>query len=369
MDREAIKTDELKALYLLNNMHGMYSDKLMRIYEHFTSFADAYRADAKEYYEAGIFVRKQTGEAFDELKRRENTLLHRAESFGRQGIRLVSMFDEAYPKRLDNIKDKPPLLYVAGRMPDEVRHTAAMIGARNCSEYGRTVARMFAGELAGKGVQIVSGLAYGIDIEAAYGSLGSAGESYAVLGNGINICYPRHNAEAYDRMRHGEGGIISEFPPDTAAIGYHFVLRNRIISGLSDVLIVIEAAKKSGTAITVGYALDQGKEVFALPGRIDDPLGYGCNRFIKEGANIITESKDILDYFGIGDEEENDTALVTADMGENERKVYEVLGMEPMHIEKISANAGLDIADTLTVLAELESKGLVNSPRRAFFSR
>ena len=146
-------------------------------------------------------------------------------------------------------------------------------------------------------------------------------------------------------------------------------MRNRIISGLSDVLIVIEAAKKSGTAITVGYALDQGKEVFALPGRIDDPLGYGCNRFIKEGANIITESKDILDYFGIGDEEENDTALVTADMGENERKVYEVLGMEPMHIEKISANAGLDIADTLTALAELESEGLINSPRRAFFSR
>lgn len=369
MDREAIKTDELKALYLLNNMHGMYSDKLLRIYEHFDSFADAYRADVKEYYEAGLFVRMQTGEAYEELKRRENALLHRAESFGRQGIRLVSMFDEAYPKRLDNIKDKPPLLYVSGHMPDDNRHSAAMIGARNCSEYGRTVARMFAGELAQKGVQIVSGLAYGIDIEAAYGSLGAAGESYAVLGNGINICYPRHNAEAYDRMRHGEGGIISEFPPDTAAIGYHFVLRNRIISGLSDVLIVIEAAKKSGTAITVGYALDQGKEVFALPGRIDDPLGYGCNRFIKEGANIITESKDILDYFGIGDEEGTDTVLLTADMGENERKIYEVLGMEPMHIEKISANAGLDIADTLTALAELESAGLINSPRRAFFSR
>lgn len=427
MNKTGCSAEELRALYLLNNMRGMLSDKLLRIYEYFGSYQEAYSADIHEYIEAGLIVKDSTKDAFAELKAREAMLLRRAEGFADKGIRLVSMFDPEYPKRLDNIKNKPPLLYVSGKLPDDNRHAAAIVGSRKCSEYGSTVAELFAAELAANGVQIVSGLAYGIDGAAARGSLRAADESYGVLGCGINICYPKYNGALYDRMRHGAGGIISELPLDTPAQGYNFVLRNRIISGLSDVLIVIEAGHKSGTSITVGYALDQGKEVYALPGRIDDPLGYGCNQFIKEGANIITEAADILRFFELQDEhctankdnidetecndvcatessreaqrkalresqgeakrqlpqkakesfdkrktiktDQNCTIKQYAGLDHIERQVYESLLLEPQHVEHIAYRAKLDVADAVTALMMLEAKGLIRSPRYAYYQR
>ena len=399
---------ELRALYLLNNMKGMLSDKLLRIYEHFGSYEYAYNADVREYIEAGLFVRSSMQDAFAELKNRETLLLRRAESFEKKGIHLISMFDKEYPQRLDHIRNKPPLLYVNGKLPEDSRRAAAIVGSRKCSEYGRTVAEMFAAELAEYGVQIVSGLAHGIDAAAAKGSLRTANESYGILGCGINICYPRYNEALYDRMRRGEGGIVSELPLDTPAIGYNFVLRNRIISGLSDVLIVIEAGRKSGTSITVGYALEQGREVYALPGRIDDPLGYGCNQFIKEGANIITEAADVLRYFEISrehigtivpeadsekaesmrhsmDDDENernsmgddgkvkrcmdDDGNVKRSMDDDERQVYDVLKLEPQHLEHIAVQAGLDVSDAVTALMTLEAKRVIRSPRYAYYQR
>ena len=431
IEKKGCSEAELKSLYLLNNMSGMFSDKLLKLYEYFGSYECAYNADIREYTEAGLIVRDSAKAAFEELKKREMQLLKRAESFDKMGIRLISMFDAAYPTRLDNIKDKPPLLYVRGNMPADNRHTAAIVGARKCSEYGSTVAEIFARELAEGDVQVVSGLASGIDAAAAVGSLKGAGESYAVLGGGVNICYPRMNAALYDRMRKGEGGIISELPLDAPAIGYNFVLRNRIISGLSDVVIVIEAGRQSGTSITVGYALEQGREVYALPGRIDDPLGYGCNQFIKEGANIITEAADVLRYFEMQDARErgalpaSDTGLSDAAMvgnaaivsnatmagngaehtgerrasllasapiggitaqtdgradstdrirehrllalGDAERKVYSVLKLEPLHIEAIALSCGLSTQDTIETLMSLEAEGLVSSPRQAHY--
>ena len=408
MIKTGCSDEELRALYLLNNMRGILSDKLLRIYDYFGSYRDAYAADIREFTEAGLIVKDSTKAAFAELKVREAMLLRRAEGFEAKGIRLVSMFDEEYPERLSNIKNKPPLLYVCGRLPDDNRHAAAIVGSRKCSEYGSTVAELFASELADNDVQIVSGLAYGIDGAAARGSLRAANESYGVLGCGINICYPKYNGALYDRMRHGAGGIVSELPLDTPAQGYNFVLRNRIISGLSDVLIVIEAGRKSGTSITVGYALDQGREVYALPGRIDDPLGYGCNQFIKEGANIITEAADVLHFFELQDErtainrenadsaeeyvpeveqlkrhgsekivnerrkvKSGDTEIPRKPEGLNadELAVYEVLMLEPQHIEHIADRAGLDVADTVTVLMMLEAKGFVRSPRYAYYQR
>lgn len=428
IDKKGCNEAELKALYLLNNMSGMYSDKLLRIYEHFGSYEYAYHADVREYIEAGLIVRDSARAAFAALKKREEILLRRSEGLADKGIRLISMFDREYPDRLDNIKDKPPLLYVGGKLPADGRHSAAIVGSRKCSEYGSTVAEMFAAELAEHNVQIVSGLAYGIDGAAARGALRGGCESYGVLGCGINVCYPKSNAVLYDRMRQGEGGIISELPLDAPAVGYNFVLRNRIISGLSDVLIVIEAGRKSGTSITVGYALDQGREVYALPGRIDDPLGYGCNQFIKEGANIITEAADVLRYFDMADScgsldmQERDrqkmnsqlstcwkpevdsnrdnaaihdiakpqascktpgnhgmTAEYTSrskhieavlkELGNNERRVYNLLRLEPQHVECIAELARMDMADAVTALMMLETMKLAHSPRHAYYQR
>ncbi len=415
LEKRGCAEAELKSLYLLNNMTGMFSDKLLKLYEHFGSYEYAYNADVREYTEAGLIVRDSAKEAFAELKRRETHLLRRAESLDRMGIRLVSMFDAAYPARLDNIKDKPPLLYVRGKLPSDSRHSAAIIGSRKCSEYGSTVAEIFARELAEEEVQVVSGLACGIDAAAACGSLAGAGESYAVLGGGVNICYPRMNAALYDRMRQGEGGLVSELPLDAPALGYNFVLRNRIISGLSDVVIVIEAGRNSGTSITVGYALEQGREVYALPGRIDDPLGYGCNQFIKEGANVITEAADVIRYFSMQDAMHRglikDTKVLPATghtassrnlgstvgafstkpvhtghvdsmdssradkmrerrlaaLSDTERSVYSVLKLEPMHTEEIALRCGLSTQDTIETLMSLEAEGLVSSPRQAHY--
>lgn len=383
---------ELKALYLLNSMHGMFSDKLLKVREHFGSYAEAYGADADEYYAAGLFVKGGMADAYEELKRNEAKLLKRAESFEAAGIRLIADFDAAYPERLKNIPDRPPLLYVSGNLPDDSRPSAAIVGSRKCSEYGRSAAEKFAGELAVHGVQIVSGLAYGIDGAAARGSLRTAGESYGVLGCGINICYPKSNERMYDAMRHGAGGIVSEFSLDTPAIGYHFVLRNRLIAGLADVLIVIEAAAKSGTATTVEYALAQGRDVYALPGRIDDPLGYGCNRLIKDGASVITESADILDYFGINDTSSDITvrsgnsngnvccggAGASAEAGiydngtglsSDETAVLKVLGMEPHHTEVIAAESGLSVWEASAALSMLEARGLAESVRQSYFRK
>ena len=183
---------------------------------------------------------------------------------------------------------------------------AAIIGARLASGYGREQARRFARRLASRGITIISGMARGIDGIAQKAALDAGGRSYAVLGCGVDICYPEENRELYDRLLQ-EGGIISEYPPGTYPEARLFPQRNRIISGLSDLVLVIEARKRSGTLITVDMALEQGREVYALPGRVSDSLSDGCNRLIRQGAGAATCPEDILEFFfGTGDREHSE---------------------------------------------------------------
>ena len=368
--REMQDERERRALFLLNHMTGMLSDKLLKIYEYFGSFEEAYSRDADVYFDAGLFQKAQLRENYRKLRENEGRLLKEYEQLKSSGIRMIMLTDEDYPERLRQIADRPPLIYVGGKLPDENRPTAGIIGSRKCSEYGKSVAEFFAGELAARGIQIVSGLAYGIDAAAAAGSLNAASESYGVLGCGINICYPRENWPLYHRMKLGEGGVISEFPPDDDAFGFHFILRNRLIAGLSDVLMVIEAGEKSGTATTVGYALDQGKEVYALPGRITDPLGFGCNRMLKEGANVLTSPSDILEYFGM--EEGSVLKMGEKDLGKlnlHEKKLYGALSQKSQHVESLAVKCGFPLGETLSLLAGLEAKGYAVSPRGAYYRR
>ncbi len=362
--------EELQALFLLNNMNGMLSDKLLQAYEYFGSFREAYESDADVYFAAGLFRKESMRDNFEALKAGEDRLLQRYDRLKEEGIQLVSILDEDYPKRLRTIDDRPPLLYVCGRLPDEDRPTAGIIGARKCSEYGRSTAEFFAGELAQRGIQVVSGLAGGIDGAAAEGALRAARESYGVLGCGVNVCYPAENRILYRKMKKGEGGLISEFPPEATALGFHFVLRNRIISGLSDVLMVIEAGEKSGTATTVEYALNQGREIYALPGRISDPLGFGCNRMLKEGANVLTSPSDILEYFGLGEKEILKMGeRKSAGLKGKERLVYDSLSFEMQHVETIADSCRLGIGETLGILNELELKGCAISPGGAYYKK
>ena len=212
-----------------------------------------------------------------------------------QDIRFAVYDDPEYPSRLRNIPDPPFGLYYYGRLPSGTHPSAAIIGTRMASAYGRDQARLFARTIAAEGVQIVSGMAIGIDGIAGRGALDADGDTFAVLGCGVDICYPKENADLYGALLE-RGGILSEYPPGTEPQRGLFPSRNRIISGLSDVVLVIEAREKSGTLITVDRALEYGIDVFALPGRVTDRNSRGCNELIRQGAGIATSPQDILDY-------------------------------------------------------------------------
>ncbi|MDO5702159.1 MAG: DNA-processing protein DprA [Lachnospiraceae bacterium] len=209
-------------------------------------------------------------------------------------IRIIGENDSAYPERLRSVTGRPSALYVYGDLPDDGVPTAAIVGARMCSGYGRATAYEFGRVLAKNGVQIISGMAAGIDSSSQEGALDAGGKSFAVLGNGVDICYPRQSSALYRRLM-DEGGLISEQPPGTKPLPYYFPERNRIISALADVVIVVEAKARSGSLITVDFALAQGRSVFAVPGRVGDELSDGCNYLIAQGAGIAYAPKAILD--------------------------------------------------------------------------
>ncbi|MBE6000743.1 MAG: DNA-protecting protein DprA [Sarcina sp.] len=226
------------------------------------------------------------------------------ENLARTGIFFSCIIEESFPTRLRFIPDPPFGIYCRGPLlppgpppfPGLESPAAAVIGARLASGYGREQARRFSYRMASRGITIISGMARGIDGIAQTAALDAGGRSYAVLGCGVDICYPEENRSLYDRLLQ-QSGILSEYPPGTPPEARLFPLRNRIISGLADAVLVIEARKKSGTLITVDMALEQGRDVFALPGRVSDSLSDGCNRLIRQGAAPATCPEDLLEYF------------------------------------------------------------------------
>lgn len=209
-------------------------------------------------------------------------------------IRVLRQQDAEYPERLREIPNPPKELYVLGRVPEEQLPTVAVIGARDCSEYGKYVASGLGAALGHSGIQVVSGMARGIDGIGQEAALDAGGSSFAVLGCGVDICYPAGNRRLYEKLRPG-GGILSEYPPGTPPLPGHFPPRNRIVSGLSDAVVVVEAREKSGTLITVDMALEQGREVYVVPGRVTDPLSSGCNRLLKLGAGLLLDQGEFVE--------------------------------------------------------------------------
>lgn len=213
---------------------------------------------------------------------------------GEAGIRMVERGERDYPARLLEIPDPPERLYVLGKLPEEKVPSVAIIGARECSEYGNYVAARL-GECMGRnGIQVVSGMARGIDGIGQTAALDAGGSSFAVLGSGVDVCYPARNRRLYERLWE-RGGVLSEYPPGTPALSRNFPPRNRIVSGLADAVVVVEAREKSGTLITVDMALEQGKEVYAVPGRVTDALSSGCNRLVKLGAAVLLDPEELAE--------------------------------------------------------------------------
>ena len=263
----------------------------------------------------------------------------------------------AYPERLRNIPDPPYGIFYRGKLPAEETLSVAVVGARECSAYGSYVAQGIGETLGECGVQVISGMARGIDGISQAAALDAGGSSYGVLGCGVDVCYPKSNRELYERLCE-QGGILSAYPPGTEPRPQNFPPRNRIVSGLADVLIVVEARNKSGTLITVDMALEQGREVYAVPGRVTDRLSDGCNRLLKQGAGVFLSPEDFLRE--IGSEripEKNRRTMAPKDkdakiaesgkvkMLETPRKrvhlepelqaVYQALTLEPQNVEEI----------------------------------
>lgn len=210
-----------------------------------------------------------------------------------KGISFTTVFDEDYPLRLKNIDRPPYALYYIGDLPKDDVPSVAIIGARNCTEYGTFIANAFGTALAKEGINIISGMAIGVDGIAQRAALNTGGITYAILGSGVDICYPEANVRLYNAIKES-GGIISTFPPGTTPQKRFFPERNRIVAGLSDLVLVVEARLKSGTGITVELALKMGKDVYAVPGRITDRLSDGCNMLIRQGAGIALSPEDII---------------------------------------------------------------------------
>lgn len=254
----------------------------------------------KEVYQAeekllASFLPKRVVDNIKEAQKQE--IFAPYELLHKKGIQMYPFYHPLYPKRLLSVPDRPFCLYAKGRLPEDDRMSLAIVGARDCSEYGRYVAEKFAGELAGCGVQIISGMARGIDGLAGGAAVVAGGDTYAVLGCGVDICYPSTNVTLYEDIC-AKGGVLSEYLPGTPPAPGLFPARNRIISGLADAVLVVEARQKSGTLITVDMALEQGREVFVVPGRITDRLSDGCNKLIEQGAAVALSPKQILAELG-----------------------------------------------------------------------
>lgn len=279
-------------------------------------------------------------------------------------IQLVTFPMHTYPSKLRTIFHPPYALYVKGNLPSEDVPAIAIVGARKCTPYGEKCAIDFASKLSACGAEIISGLAIGIDGMGQRAAVNQDARTFAVLGSGVDVCYPRNHIGLYmDILEHG-GGILSEQLPGSRPVGWNFPMRNRIISGLSDVVLVIEAKEKSGSLITADLAMDQGKDVYALPGPVTSTYSQGCNRLIKQGAGILLTPEELLEDLAVSGkiclpkitEKSNEKEIM---LESTEKLVYSCVSFDSKNVDTIASETKLPILMVINTLVSLELKGLI----------
>jgi DNA processing protein len=273
------------------------------------------------------------------------------------GAQVLTLDDSAYPNRLRQIADAPPVLYVKGSLTDADDWAIAVVGTRRSTAYGRQVTERIVGEIAAAGVTVVSGLARGIDTLAHRAALAHDGRTIAVLGSGVDRIYPDENRALAEQIVK-QGAVISEFPIGTQPDAMNFPRRNRIISGLTRGTLIVEADYKSGAMHTANYAAEQGRDVFAVPGSILSPMSAGPNHLIKEGARVVTEAADILDELNLTAVVEQRTARETLPADPVEATLLDLLTHEPVHVDDLTRAARLPSSVVSATLTLLELKGL-----------
>ena len=343
---------------------NMWHRKIALLMRKFGSPGRVWKASYEQLVQSGILKEEDAGELCES---REN-FDPAAEwcKLEQKGIRFLTDRSEEFPKKLLDIPDRPYALFIKGCIhSDETEKRVAVIGARVCSAYGRYAAGKFAGELAEYGIATVSGMARGVDSAAHQGTVDAGGRTYAILGCGVDICYPPENKYLYDRIIE-QGAVLSEYPPGTRPNAWQFPERNRLISGMADCVVITEARQKSGSLITVKHALEQGVDVCAVPGRINDVLSNGCNRLIQEGAFPATSTLDILFNMGINVKKNEKTKIFLEKQNE---VLYSVLDLQPQTPDEIMQKTGMNRGTVYEGLLWLLMHGLAEEPVKNYYIR
>lgn len=352
--------NDLKYWLALSQFYKFGPIKFKKLKNYFPDIESAYKASYKDYLEAGL--EEKIAEEFMIFKHQidPDKLL---EKLNKEKLSALTIEDPAYPKLLKQIYDPPFILYYRGRLEAFDGFLLAVVGARKYSDYGRQVAEKLVRELVLSNLTIVSGLALGIDALAHTAAIEAGGKTIAVLGSGLdqqNI-YPSQNRYLADKIQAHGGLILSEYPIGTMPLKHHFPQRNRIVSGLSSATLVIEASEKSGALITAFHALEQNREVFAVPGSIYSGVSEGANRLIAMGAKLVTGAKDIIETMNLTEAaayiENKKIIPETAE----EELILGRLSYEPLHIDELKQLTRLDTAVINSTLTIMEMKGLVKN--------
>jgi len=354
----------------LNMIPGLGAARCQKLLNHFGSPQRIFEADLNELQHVsgiGEYTARQIINFKDKLNIEKE--IARIE---REKVSLVTFYDDNYPSNLKSIFDPPIVLYVKGKLLAEDRIAIAVVGTRRPTTYGKMVAEKLSKELAERDITVVSGLARGIDTCAHRGALSGKGRTIAVLGCGIDICYPPENRPLFDEI--GErGALISEFPMGTRPEKVNFPLRNRVISGLSLGAVIVEAGARSGALITADCALEQGREVFAVPGNIFNSETKGTHSLIKQGAKLVERCEDIIEEIsclsGVLSLPPAIKSLREVTLSPEEEQIYNLLSFEPVHIDLISREAGLPINRISPLLMNLEMKGKIRQVAGKMFLR
>lgn len=355
--------DNAPYLLALHSIDGLGPIRLKAVLDYFKDPKLAWEADVREIRKIG--VPQNVVDLFLETRKKLEPEDY-AQSIKDTGIKWITIFDEDYPKLLAQIYDPPVVLYYKGELLPQDEEAMAVVGTRKMTGYGKTITDQFTSALVAAGLTIVSGLARGVDTQAHKSALEAGGRTIAVLGGGLKKVFPPENISLAEKIAEGYGAVISEFPPDYPSLPGNFPSRNRIISGLSLAVLVTEAAEDSGSLITARLALEQGRDVFAVPGPVTSQLSKGPIDLIKEGARAVYEVEDILDELGIN-KMQSATPLRGPDvqslenLSEDEKKILDCLENETRHIDEIGRMLNFPAAKISALLLKMEIVGLVQS--------
>lgn len=354
-----MKDTSLKYWLAWNKISDIGPKRFYQLLDYFGSPDIAWQAKSGEISKILNLSSKISSRLFEE----KNNILPEEELnlVSKNKIQVLTIEDLLYPENLKNIHYPPPLLYFKGNILESDKNSISIVGSRKATYYGKMVAEKLSKDLALAGLTVISGLARGIDTAAHKGAISVNGRTIAVLGCGIDHIYPPENRRLAEEIE-GSGALISEFPLYTLPERKNFPRRNRVISGLSLGTVVVEAAEKSGALITADFALEQGREVFAIPGNINSPLSNGSHNLIKQGAKLVENFKDILEEIHIVLPQKTTNRKVVKEntaLTEEEKRIYQIISKEPIQIDDIIGASKLSAGKASEVLLNLELKDLI----------